>query len=138
VAAGRLTLTVVTPEHAVVDRALCDEVTLPSLAGEIGILPGHTPLITLLGIGVVGYRDGAARGAVAVREGFAEISADHVRVLADRAVSRESVDAAAATRDREAAEKRRLDVVGEEELQAVNADQAFAEARLKIAAAPGA
>src|SRR5205085_7858548 len=45
---GKLTLTIVTPEHAVVSAATCDEVTLPSLDGEVGILPGHTPLITLL------------------------------------------------------------------------------------------
>ena len=129
---GKLTLTVVTPEHAVVDRVACDEVTLPTLEGEIGILPGHTPLITLLGIGVVGYRDGASRGTVAVREGFAEISSDVVRVLADRAASKETVDRAAAERDRAAAEKKHLEVVGTEELDQANADQEYAEARLKV------
>ena len=44
---GRLTLTVVTPERAVVAGVLCDEVTLPGLEGEMGILPAHTPLIAL-------------------------------------------------------------------------------------------
>jgi F-type H+-transporting ATPase subunit epsilon len=133
VADGKLTLTVVTPEHAVVDRVACDEVTLPTLEGEIGILPGHTPLITLLGIGVVGYKSGGTKGAVAVREGFAEISGDVVRVLADRAAGKSEVDAAAAKRDRDEAEKNHLEVVGDEQLDAVNADQEYAEARLKVA-----
>jgi len=133
VADRKLTLTVVTPEHAVLESVACDEVTLPTLRGEIGILPGHTPLITLLGIGVVGYRDGARKSFVAVREGFAEISSDVVRVLADRAVGQKDVDRAAAERDRQSAEKRHLDVVGEEQLEAVNADQEYAEARLKVA-----
>ena len=48
-----LTVTVVTPEAAVLDRVTCDSVTLPTEGGEIGILPGHTPLLTLLGLGLV-------------------------------------------------------------------------------------
>ena len=50
-APGRLTLTVVTPERSVVERAACDAVSLPGEAGELGILPGHTPLVALLGVG---------------------------------------------------------------------------------------
>jgi len=133
VADGKLTLTVVTPEHAVVDGASCDEVTLPTLSGEIGVLAGHTPLITLLGIGVVGYKSGGAKSSVAVREGFAEISNDVVRVLADRAQAKADVDVAQAQRERDAAEKKHLEVVGNEELDAVNADQEYAEARLTVA-----
>ena len=50
---GHLTLTVVTPERSVVDKAACDAVTLPGELGELGILPGHTPLVALLGVGRV-------------------------------------------------------------------------------------
>jgi F-type H+-transporting ATPase subunit epsilon len=133
VEAGRLTLTIVTPEHAVVDGVSCDEVRLPAPDGEMGILPGHTPIITLLGIGTVTYRDGGKTAAVAVREGFAEISGDAVRVLADVAADREEVDVAKATSDKETAERKHLDVVGDAELDAVNADQEYAEARLRVA-----
>ncbi len=113
----------------------CEDVTLPAQAGEIGILPGHTPLIALLGIGVVAWRAGAAKGVVAVRGGFVEIASDVVRVLADEAVERESVDAAEVSKQKTAAEARRITVTGDEELDAVNAEVAFAEARLKLAAA---
>jgi F-type H+-transporting ATPase subunit epsilon len=131
---GRLTLTVVTPERAVVAGAVCDEVTLPGLEGEFGILPAHTPLIALLGIGVVTFRDGGRKTSVAVRGGFAEIANDAVRVLADEAVAKDAVDVATAAREKTAAESRRADVVGDEQLDAANADARFAEARIAVAA----
>jgi F-type H+-transporting ATPase subunit epsilon len=131
---GRLTLTVVTPERAVVGGVACDEVTLPGWDGEIGILPAHTPLITLLGIGVVTFREGAKKTSVAVRGGFAEIAGDAVRVLADEAAAKDAIDAVKAGREKAAAEARRADVAGDEELDAVNADAKFAEARISVAA----
>jgi F-type H+-transporting ATPase subunit epsilon len=131
---GRLTLTVVTPERALVAGAACDEVTLPGLEGEMGILPAHTPLITLLGIGVVTYRDGGKKTSVAVRGGFAEIANDSVRVLADEAAAKDAIDTAKAGQEKAAAEARRADVVGDEQLDAANADAKFAEARIAVAA----
>lgn len=132
--AGRLTLTVVTPERSVVGGVACDEVTLPGLEGEFGILPAHTPLIALLGIGLVTFRDGSRRTSVAVRGGFAEIANDAVRVLADEAAAKDAVDVPRATQEKAAAEARRADVVGDEQLDAANADARFAEARIAVAA----
>jgi F-type H+-transporting ATPase subunit epsilon len=132
--AGRLTLTVVTPERAVVPGIACDEVTLPGLEGELGILPAHTPLIALLGIGLVTFRDGARKTSVAVRGGFAEIANDAVRVLADEAAAKDAIDAPKAAQEKAAAEARRADVVGDEQLDAANADAKFAEARIAVAA----
>lgn len=131
---GRLTLTVVTPERAVLSGVACDDVVLPGLDGEIGILPAHTPLITLLGIGVVTYRDGSRKTSVAVRGGFAEISGDAVRVLADAALPKDAIDVSKAGEEKAAAEARRAGVGGDEELDAVNADAKFAEAELAVAA----
>ena len=130
---GRLTLTVVTPERSVLQAVACDEVTLPAQRGEIGILPGHTPLIVLLGIGVVGYRDGSRRGTVAVRGGFVEIAGDAVRVLADDAAAPDSVDSAAVAVEKREAEGRRDGAAGDDELDAADADARFAEARLAVA-----
>ncbi len=132
--AGHLTLTLVTPERAILDAVTCSEVTLPGDRGELGILPSHTPLITLLGIGIVSWKDGAPGGKVAVRGGFAEIANDVVRILADAAATKETIDAAAMAREKEAAEGRRAKVASEEELDAVNADAAFAESCLKLVA----
>ena len=129
---GRLTLTVVTPERAVLQAVACDEVTLPAQRGEIGVLPGHTPLIALLGIGLVGYRDGSRRGTVAVRGGFVEIAGDAVRVLADDAAAPDSVDSAAVAVEKREAEGRRDGAAGDDELDAADADARFAEARLAV------
>ena len=129
---GRLTLTVVTPERSVVPGVACDEVTLPGWDGELGVLPAHTPLITLLGIGLVTFREGAKRTSVAVRGGFAEIAGDAVRVLADEAAAKDAIDVAKAAQEKTAAEARRADVTGDEELDAVNADAKFAEARISV------
>ncbi len=129
---GRLTLTVVTPERAVLQGVACDEVTLPAQRGEIGILPGHTPLIALLGIGVVGYRDGSRRATLAVRGGFVEIAGDAVRVLADEAAAPDTIDAARASAEKADAESLRDRAAGDEELDAANAEVRFAEARLAV------
>ena len=129
---GRLTLTVVTPERAVLSGALCDEVTLPAWRGEIGVLPGHTPLIALLGIGVVGYRDGARRATLAVSGGFVEVAGDAVRILADEAAAPETIDVAKSEADKTDAESRRAHAAGDEELDAANAAARFAEARLAV------
>jgi F-type H+-transporting ATPase subunit epsilon len=129
---GRLTLTVVTPERALLSGVACDEVTLPAWRGEIGVLPGHTPLIALLGIGVVEYRDGTRRQALAVRGGFVEVAGDAVRILADEAAAPETIDAAKASADKADAESLRTHAAGDEDLDAANAAARFAEARLAV------
>ncbi len=130
---GHLTLTVVTPERSVVDKAACDAVTLPGELGELGILPGHTPLVALLGVGRVTWTDGGKKTAVAVRGGFVEVAGDAVRVLADLATEKDGIDAAAAREALSEGAVRRLGVVGQEQLDAVNADVAFAEAKIAVA-----
>lgn len=130
---GHLTLTVVTPERSVVDKAACDSVSLPGELGELGILPGHTPLVALLGVGRVTWTDGGKKAAVAVRGGFVEVAGDAVRVLADLAAEKDSIDAALARQARDEGDVRRLTVVGNDQLDSVNADVAFAEAKLAVA-----
>ena len=129
---GHLTLTVVTPERSVVERVACDSVSLPGELGELGILPGHTPLVALLGVGRVTWTAGGRKTAVAVRGGFVEVAGDAVRVLADLAAEKDGIDATAAREALSEGEVRRLGVVGQEELDAVNADVAFAEAKIAV------
>jgi len=131
--AGHLSLTVVTPERSVVERVACDSVSLPGELGELGILPGHTPLVALLGVGRVVWTDGGKKTAVAVRGGFVEVAGDAVRVLADLAAEKDAIDVAVAREARSAGDVRRLAVVGQEQLDAVNADIAFAEAKIAVA-----
>ncbi|PYT37854.1 MAG: F0F1 ATP synthase subunit epsilon [Acidobacteria bacterium] len=94
-------LEVVTPERRLVSEVV-DEVILPGSEGSLGVLPGHTPLLTTLGIGELVYRRGGDRRYVAIAWGFAEVLPERVSILAEIAERAEGIDRerAAAARDR--------------------------------------
>ena len=100
-------LIVVTPERQLL-RETVVEVTIPGLDGQLGILPGHAPLMTELGIGELSYRTSTSSQSVAmaVISGFAEVLADRVTVLAETAERAEEIDLARAEAAKARAEKR--------------------------------
>jgi F-type H+-transporting ATPase subunit epsilon len=100
-------LIVVTPERQLL-RENVVEVTVPGLDGQLGILPGHAPLMTELGIGELAYRTSASSQPVvlAVISGFAEVLADRVTILAETAERAEEIDLARAEEAKARAEKR--------------------------------
>src|SRR5512140_695535 len=100
----KIRLTVVTRERKIIDVDV-DEVVLPASDGEIGVLPGHTPLLTTLKIGVMRYRAGNSVERIVLSWGFAEVLPDRVIVLAERGVLPAEVDFNALESDRAAAEK---------------------------------
>ncbi|GAB4256006.1 F0F1 ATP synthase subunit epsilon [Deferrisoma sp.] len=83
-ATERFRLEVVTPERLLVSEDV-DEVTAPGVEGEFGVLPGHTPFLTALGVGELMYRIGGEEHFLALRRGFAEVKHDKVTVLAEEA-----------------------------------------------------
>jgi len=91
-AADSLQLVVVTPER----QLLSEEVTeaqLPGADGYLGVLPGHAPLITELGIGELTYHTtGGQSGLLAVIRGFAEVLPDRISLLAEVAERAEDID----------------------------------------------
>jgi F-type H+-transporting ATPase subunit epsilon len=89
--AETLELEVATPERELV-REQVSEVQLPGKNGYMGVLPGHAPLLGLLGIGTLTYVAGGARRHLSVHGGFLEILDDHVRVLANCAERAEEID----------------------------------------------
>jgi F-type H+-transporting ATPase subunit epsilon len=99
-----LQLDVITPERRLLSEQ-ADAVTVPGLEGELGILPGHTPLISALKTGVLSYTQGQATRRLLVSGGFVEVNNDRVSVLADLAEFPEEVDAARARAEREEAER---------------------------------
>ena len=129
-----LQLVVVTPEHKVVETE-AEEVQLPGAEGYLGILPGHTPLITLLKTGVLSYKGGGRSGAFAVSAGFAEIIDDKVSVLADSAQGPSEIDAAAAERDRAKAEEE-MKTAGVDTLDEIRGRFDLASARIAVARQP--
>ncbi|MBM61739.1 MAG: ATP synthase F1 subunit epsilon [Acidobacteria bacterium] len=100
-----LTLTIVTPDHAVVRREV-DEVKAPGSEGSFGVLPGHTPFLASLQAGELWYRCGQDISHVAVSFGFAEVLPDSVTILADVAEPAETIDIHRAESARERARSR--------------------------------
>jgi F-type H+-transporting ATPase subunit epsilon len=100
----RINLTVVTRERKIIESE-ADEVVLPATDGEIGILPGHTPLLTTLRIGEMRYRAAGRVHRMVLSWGFAEVLPDRVIVLAERGILESEIDPAAAERERIEAEK---------------------------------
>ncbi|MBI3887237.1 MAG: ATP synthase F1 subunit epsilon [Opitutae bacterium] len=86
-----LTLEIVTPEAKVYSDTV-DSVVIPTVAGEIGILPGHIPLLTQVENGELRVTKGSTVQWLAVGGGFAEIDGDCVRVLAENAITEEKID----------------------------------------------
>ena len=132
------TLEVVTPEHQVVHEKV-HEVQLPGAAGYLGILPGHAPLITELGLGVLSYRKGTETFYVSAIHGYAEVLPDRVIVLAERGEAAEEIDVERAKGARERAEKR-LERPSDPEVDWLRAQFALQRAllRLQVAAKGGA
>jgi F-type H+-transporting ATPase subunit epsilon len=91
----RLQLELVTPQRRMLSEEV-DEVRLPGSLGELGVLPGHTPLLTSLGTGVLSYYQGSRQTRLAVQGGFAEVLPDRVTVLAQIAETPHEIDLAAA------------------------------------------
>src|SRR6202048_3645302 len=100
-------LVVVTPEGQLLPQTVV-EVTLPGGDGCLGILPGHAPLITELGIGELTYRaKGPAQAEhFAIISGLAEVLGDRVTVLAETAERPEEIDVARAEEAKKRAEQR--------------------------------
>lgn len=120
----KINLTVVTRERKIVDVQV-DEVVLPGTDGELGILPGHTPLLALLRIGELRYRVGTTMNRLVISWGFAEVLPDRVIVLAERGFLPTEIDRTAAEAERVAAERELAD------LSSHDPEFAIVEARLE-------
>jgi F-type H+-transporting ATPase subunit epsilon len=99
---SHLIFELVTPDHAVVTEQV-DEVQLPGVEGYLGVLPGHTPLLTQLAVGELWYRKGQQRTFVSVAFGLAEVLPDRVTILARDAERAEEIDAVRAEAARQKA-----------------------------------
>jgi len=104
--AEAIELIVVTPEKQLL-RQSAVEVQLPGAEGYLGILPGHAPLMTELGIGELSYHDSSGKESahLAIIRGFAEVLPDRVTLLAETAEFAAEIDLARAEAARARAEK---------------------------------
>jgi F-type H+-transporting ATPase subunit epsilon len=133
--AEKIQLEVVTPERRVLAESV-DMVTVPGLGGELGILPGHTPLISQLQTGVLTYVQDGKSSQLHVSGGFVEVRDDHVSVMAEVAERPDEIDAARAKLSRERLEKQLNQWSGtEEDFEVARAKLERSVVRLQLASA---
>jgi F-type H+-transporting ATPase subunit epsilon len=98
-------LQIVSADRSLVNETV-DEVEIPGADGYFGVLPGHTPLLAVLGAGELWYRQGAAMHYLALAFGFAEVQPDRVTILAQIAEKAEEIDRSRAEAAKKRAEER--------------------------------
>ena len=130
--AETLKLEIVTPETTIYSQDV-EMVTLPGSEGEAGIYPNHVPLMTQVQAGEIVVKRGGSEEVIAIGEGFAEVTGDHVAILTDNAANSDDIDEAAAEEARAKAEQRLAEGgdISEEEAQILNQAILYSEAQIK-------
>ena len=129
--ANKIHLEIITPEKLAL-REEVDEVVLPGLTGELGVLPDHEPLITQLKTGILTYRQGGSQQRMHVSGGFAEVLGDKVSVLSDVAEKPGEIDIDRAKAALERAEKRLIGSGENVDIDRAELKKERAKARLQI------
>lgn len=86
-----LTLEIVTPEARVYSDTV-DNVVIPTVEGEIGVLPGHLPLLSQVTDGELRVAKGSGTETLVIGDGFVQVQGDKVSVLAEHAIEEKSID----------------------------------------------
>src|SRR5438309_8796756 len=102
---AHLRLQIVSADKSLVNETV-DEVEIPGSDGYFGVLPGHTPLLALLGAGELWYRQGREKHYLLIAFGFAEVQPDQVTILAELAERPDETDVSRAEAARRRAEER--------------------------------
>jgi F-type H+-transporting ATPase subunit epsilon len=103
--AEKLNVRVVTPSCEIFN-GVADEVILPGTEGYLGILPEHSPLIALLGIGVLTVKEGGETSTFALNSGFVEVLPEGVTILARTVERPQEIDVDRAENAKKRAEER--------------------------------
>ena len=128
----RLHLEVVIPERKVFEADV-DRVEVPGLDGELGILPGHTELISQLKpAGLLTYHIGDEKGEIAISDGFVEISEDRVIILADDAARPEDINLTEALKLKDRAERELQQALGNPDSDINRASRELERASLAV------
>ena len=135
--ATEIELQVVTPQRHVLQETV-QSVELPGKSGYLGVLPGHAPLLTELGIGILTYQKEGQPRFLTVAHGYAEVLPDRVIVLAEISERAEEIDVdrTRVARDRAQAELTKTPA-GDPEWQSLSAALERAMVRLQAAARIG-
>jgi F-type H+-transporting ATPase subunit epsilon len=126
-----LKLEIVTPAGTVYSDDV-EMVTLPGVAGQMGVLPRHVPLITYMVPGEMIVRKDGRDQFIATGEGLVEVTGRRVAILTDLAIPADRIDEAAAEEARKRAEARLQERLSDEDIASVNASLARSLAQLRV------
>ena len=101
----KLQLQIVSADRSLLNESV-DEVVIPGFDGYFGVLPGHTPMLAVLQVGELWYRQGQEKHYLLIAFGFAEVLPDRVTILAQTAEKAEEIDPARAEAAKKRAEER--------------------------------
>jgi F-type H+-transporting ATPase subunit epsilon len=101
----QIQLQIVSADRSLVNETV-DEVEIPGSDGYFGVLPGHTPLLALLQVGELWYRQGQEKHYLSIAFGFAEVLPDRVTILAQIAEKADEIDIGRAEAAKKRAEER--------------------------------
>ncbi len=128
----KLTITILTPQSQIYSGE-ADEIIVPTVTGEIGILPNHVPLLTQILPGELRIKTGEKTQYFAIMGGYLEVANNQVNVLGDYAVRAEDIEVAKAEQAKTRAEKAKNEKVSLEDFATIESELRKSLLELKVA-----
>jgi len=130
---GKMLLEIVAPTRQVVRSEHVDEVIAPGSEGEFGVLPGHTPFLAMLKVGMLSFREAGEWHHVAVDWGYAEVGPDRVIILAKGADRAADIDLTEARIEKDRLEKLLAEKQSEHDYEKTRVELLRAIIRIEVA-----
>jgi len=130
---GKMLLEIVAPSRQVVRSEHVDEVIAPGSEGEFGVLPGHTPFLATLKVGMLSYREGTEWHHLAVEWGYAEVGPERIVILAEGADRAADIDLSEARIEKDRAEKLLAEKLSDKDYEKARIDLMRAMIRIQVA-----
>jgi F-type H+-transporting ATPase subunit epsilon len=128
----KLTVDVLTPQSQIYSGE-ADEVLVPTVNGQLGILPHHVALLTKIEPGELEIKNGGKSSYVAIMGGYLEVNNNKVNILGDYAIRAEDIEIAKVQQAKDRAEKMKAEKISIEDLTSIEADLRRSLLELKVA-----
>lgn len=128
----KLTVDILTPKSEIYSGE-ADEVVVPTVKGQLGILPGHVSLLTQILPGELQVKTGSKTESIAIMGGYMEVNQNKVNILGDYAVRAEDIEVAKVEQAKAKAEKMKAEKLSVEELAEIETELRRHVLELKVA-----